>query len=58
MPHGQLWTIVGGDSFTHPMLIIVFVQFRSEGQRKPRDDVEFPSTAECLVEFEIGAFRF
>ena len=58
MLHGQLWTIVGADSFTHPMLIIVFVQFRSEGQQKPRDDVGFPSTAECLVEFEMGAFRF
>ena len=53
---GHCW----GDSFTHPMLITshCVLNFRSESHREPRNKAGSLSTAERLLEFEPGTFRF
>ena len=47
-----------GDSFTHPMLITAFLNFRPEDHREPRNKVGSLSPAERLAGFEPGTFRF
>ena len=47
-----------GNSLTNPMLITAFVQVRTEGHQKPRNEVGSLNLAECLAGFEPGTFRF
>ena len=47
-----------GDTLTNPMLITAFVQVRPESHREPRNEVGSLSTAERLVGFDPGTFRF
>ena len=43
-------------SLTHPMLITAFYLVRPEGHQEPRSEVGSASSAECLVDFELGTF--
>ena len=47
-----------GGSLTHPMLITCVLHIRPEGHEELRNEVGSLSSAECLVEFEPGTFRF
>ena len=44
-------------SFTHQILVTVFLQFRPEGHLEPLNKVGSLSLAECLVGFELGNFQ-
>ena len=47
-----------GGSLTHPMLITCVLHIQPEGHQEDRSEVGSLRSAECLVGFEPGTFRF
>ena len=56
LTHGQLFGQSRGDIFTHPILIIVYANFRPKSQ--PCNEVGSLIPDGRLVGFEVGTFRF
>ena len=57
LPHGQLWAIIKGTaSFANVNRCTI--QFRPKGHRETRNKIDSLNSAECIVGFEPGTFRF
>ena len=46
------------DNFPYPMLISALFEFLLEGHRESRNEIEFISSAECILGSDPEIFRF